>query len=139
MLEATLEDHAARRLLDNIGDRLEHPGGLLDVLVDEIHDYERDVFATGGHGTWPALAEGTLRQKSGGQVLVDSGDLLAALTTSKDLLGDEAVVAADVEHAAYHRYGTSRMPRRDPTPEPGQQVVEGWARTALDYIVDGRR
>lgn len=138
MFEAHLEDDAARRLLHDISDRVDHPAGLLDVLVDEIHDYERDVFATGGHGTWPALAEGTLRQKAGSRVLVDSGDLLDQLTSNKDLLSDEAVVAADVEHARFHRYGTSRMPRRDPTPTPPGAVVEDWARTALDYIVDGR-
>lgn len=137
MFEVDLEERAALRLLDNIHDRLDRPAGLLDVLVDEIHDYERDVFATGGHGTWPALSTNTTRQKDGGQVLVDSGDLLEALTSNKDLLGDEALVSADVEYAGYHRSGTSRMPRRDPTPEPSGAVVEGWARTALDYLVDG--
>lgn len=136
MFEIELEDRAALRLLDNIHDRLQRPDGLLDVLVDEIHDYERDVFATGGHGTWPALSPNTTRQKSG-QILVDGGDLLEALTSNKDLLGDEALVAADVEYAGYHRSGTSRMPRRDPTPQPSGAVLEDWARTALDYLVDG--
>ncbi|MDI6911478.1 hypothetical protein [Nocardioides sp.] len=138
MLEIEVEDRAALRLLDNIGDRLEHPDGLLGALVEEMHDYERDVFATSGHGAWPALSPNTLRQKSGGQVLVDSGDLLHDLTSSKDLLGDEASVTTDADHARFHRYGTSRMPRRDPTPTPPSHVVEEWARTALDYITDGR-
>lgn len=139
MFEIEVEDRAAVRLLDDIGDRLNRPEQLLDVLVDEVHEYERDVFATGGHGTWPGLSPATVAGKGSSQMLVDSGDLLAALTNNADLLGDEAAVTADVAYAGFHKSGTGRMPRRDPAPAPPESVTGEWARTLLDVIVDGHR
>lgn len=138
MFGIEVEDNSAARMLDDIADRLNRPEQLLDVLVDEAHDYERDVFATGGHGQWPALSSRTTALKGSSQLLVDSGDLLAALTTSADLMGDEASVSADVDYAGYLKSGTSRMPRRDPAPEPPQSVLGEWAHTLLDTIVGNR-
>lgn len=135
-LEAHADNTRALSWLRGIGDRLDNPRGLLDVLVDEVHDYEADVFSTAGNGTWAALAEGTLRQKTGSTILQEFGSLLDALTSSSDFTGEDLVVDADgVAHAGYHRSGTSRMPRRDPTPEPPPGVTERWAETLLDEIV----
>jgi phage gpG-like protein len=127
----------AERFIDGIGDRLNRPDQLLDVLVDEAHKYEDEVFATGGHGSWPALSAGTVALKGSSRILVDSGDLLAALTTSSDLMGDDASISADVAYAGYLKRGTGRMPARDPAPEPPQSVVNDWAETLLDEIVTG--
>lgn len=138
MFEVDLEARRGSGLLDDIERRLDRPEQLLDVLVDEVHRYETDVFATGGHGTWPALDPETAARKGSSRILVDSGDLLAALTSSADLLGDSLAVTADVAYAGFHKTGTGRMPRRDPAPEPPASVTGEWARTLLDAIVDGR-
>lgn len=138
-LDFDVDAAAAQRWLDGIGRRLDQPTGLLDSLVDHVHEYESDVFATGGFGTWPGLAEGTARQKSSSRLLVESGDLFDALTSNADVDGDLLTVGADVDHARYHRSGTSRMPRRDPAPEPPGNVTGQWAESLLDEILGGVR
>lgn len=137
-IDFDLEDAGARRMLHDLTGRLNRPEHLLDVLVDKVHEYERDVFASGGNGAWPALSPATVALKGSGQILVDSGSLLDALTSSEDLMGDAAeVTAASVPYAHFHKTGTGRMPARDPAPEPDSGVVEGWAHTLLDEITGG--
>jgi hypothetical protein len=137
MLEVIFEGGRASSLLEGIADRLGSPHAMLDLLVDDVHEYERDVFATNGHGQWPALSPNT---DGSGRMLVDQGDLLAALTTNADLMGDSASVNADdVAHARFHGTGTSRMPRRDPAPPPPGSTVTEWAADLLGYVVDGQR
>lgn len=138
-LDVEFDASRAQRWLDGIGRRLDQPTGLLDALVDHVHDYESDVFATSGFGAWPGLADGTLRQKSGSRVLVDRGDLFDALTSDSNISGDDLLVAAEVDHAIYHARGTGRMPRRDPAPDPQPGVVVDWAETLLDEIIGGVR
>lgn len=139
MLGIDFEARGAVDLLDDVTSRLNRPEQLLGVVVDEVHKYEQNVFDTQGNGTWPALSDTTVELKGSSRMLVDSGDLLAALTSSEDLLGEEAAVTADVAYAGFHKRGTSRMPRRDPAPEPPQSVVDDWAQALLDEIVQGHR
>ncbi|MBB3041020.1 hypothetical protein [Nocardioides soli] len=139
MLDIDVEGRRALGLLDDIGDRLGRPDEMLDLLVDRVHEYERDLFASGGNGQWPALSAKTVALKGSSRVLVDSGDLLADLTTARDLMGDEAVVASDRAYARFHKSGTGRMPRRDPSPQPPEQLVAQWSEDLLGYVVDGQR
>lgn len=139
MFSVEIEDGAARRFLDGIHDRLNRPDHLLDVLVDEVHQYERDLFDSAGDGAWPALTGKTISLKGSSRILVDSGDLLEQLTSASDISGDEAEVVARTAYARFHKHGTSRMPRRDPAPEPSAAKVGEWAEVLLDAIVDGHR
>lgn len=139
MFSVDLEDSAASRFLDGIHDRLNRPEHLLDALVDEVHKYERDLFDSAGDGAWPALSEKTVQLKGSSRILVDSGDLLDQLTTASDISGDDAEVVARTAYARFHKYGTGRMPRRDPAPEPSSAKVGEWAEVLLDTIVDGHR
>lgn len=139
MLDIDVEGRRALGLLDDIGDRLGRPDEMLDLLVDRVHEYERDLFATGGNGQWPALSSKTVALKGSSRVLVDTGGLLDDLTSDRDLLSDEAVVGTDVAYAGFLKTGTGRMPRRDPAPAPSEEKVADWCEDLLGYVVDGRR
>ena len=73
-------DEDARRRLDEIGDRASDLSGAWDRLLPQLRREQRIVFATRGHGRWPANDPKTIRQKGHDRPMVDSGKLLAALT-----------------------------------------------------------
>lgn len=133
MFAVDYEGGRATRLLDGIGRRLGDPHDMLDLLVDNVHEFERDLFASGGNGQWPALSDKTVALKGSSRILVDSGNLLEGLTSNADLLGDEAVVEADVAYAGFHTR------TRNPAPEPPADVVADWAEDLLGFIVGGNR
>lgn len=133
MLSVDFEGRRAVGLLDGIADRLGNPDEMLDLLVDNVHEFERNLFDSGGNGQWPALSPKTVALKGSSRIMVDSGDLLADLTTARDLMGDEAVVETDVAYARFHAR------RRNPAPEPPADVVAEWAEDLVGYVVDGQR
>ncbi|NGZ99398.1 hypothetical protein G5V59_00220 [Nocardioides sp. W3-2-3] len=90
-------------------------------------DFERQVFATRGRGTWEPDDPVTIAGKGSSRVLHDTGDLLDALTTPRTEGESEVVDQGDAYYAIFHRLGSRGMPRRDPAPEPSDSDVEGWA------------
>lgn len=133
MFAVDFEGDRAVRLLDDIADRLGQPNEMLDLLVDNVHEFERDLFASGGNGQWPALSRKTVALKGNSRIMVDSGDLLADLTSSRDLMGDEAVVETDQAYARFHTR------TRNPAPAPPADKVAEWAEDLLGWVVGGHR
>jgi hypothetical protein len=125
ILEIDVEASAAERMVDGIHQRTDNARPLLDLLVDEVHDYESELFATGGHGQWA------------GADLIDTGTLMRELTSNETLAGEDAHVDADVAYAKYLKGGARGAPPRDPAPEPPAGLVASWAHLLLGAIVDG--
>lgn len=134
----------AAGLLDGVRERLENPRPLLELMAEEIRDYERDVFATRGFGRWPALDPDYAKRKGGGRMLVDTGGLLDSLTRHpargavQRISGDSVTVASTDVAAIMHKHGR-HVPRRDPAPAPPRRYVAKWAQTLLRAVVDGER
>lgn len=138
MLVADADTRTAVGLLEDIADRLDRPRPVLELLGTELEEYEDEVFATHGHGAWPSLDPATQRAKGSGRILVASGDLLASLTGRAQVDG-EGVELTGPSYLSYLRSGTSRMPKRDPAPEPPPAQVDDWAEVVLGYVATGRR
>lgn len=136
-LEVEWQAGPAVRRLARIGDRLDDPRGLLQHLVPELHDYEREVFATGGHGEWAPNAPGTVEDKGSSRILVNSGLLLDELTGNSDVMGETLSVGSTRPYAGYLRSGARGMPKRDPAPAPDGATVRSWGSELLTYVVDG--
>lgn len=132
----------AAGLLDGVRERLDNPRPLLELMADEIRDYEADVFRTRGFGRWPALDPETAKRKKGGRMLVDTGGLLRSLTRHpapgavERISGDSVTVASTDVAAIMHKHGR-HVPKRDPAPTPPRRYVTDWAQTLLRAVVDG--
>lgn len=133
---------AADLMLEGILERIDNPDPLLRYLAGEILDYEAEVFATAGFGTWSPLDPDTILAKGSSRILVDDGDLLADLTSARadvEISGDTVTIATDHPAAEYLKRGARGMPKRDPAPEPPPARVEKMAEGLLGFIVAGRR
>ena len=80
------------------------------ILIEQVDEN----FATGGHGSWPPLAESTkVRRRGGGagaQILVDTGRLAASINAGNVNAGNDYVeVFTNVRYAKYH---VSTLPRK---------------------------
>jgi phage gpG-like protein len=139
-----VEIDAAAGMLDGIRQRLDDPRPLLDLMADEIREYEADVFATRGFGRWEALDPEYAKRKGAGRMLVDDGGLLRSLTRHpapdavERISGDSVTVASTDVAAIMHKHGR-HVPRRDPAPAPPRRYVDKWAQTLLRALVDGER
>lgn len=132
---------AADRMVVGILERIEDPDPLLRFLGEQVADFEAEVFATRGFGTWAPLDPATVQIKGSTRVLVDNGDLLDDLTRpsggSIRHEEDSVAVITDEQAAAYLKRGARGMSVRDPAPEPPASRVERWAEDALGFIIDG--
>jgi phage gpG-like protein len=81
-----------------------------------MEQIEQEQFATEGHGEWPPLAESTLRQKSGGEMLVQTGELKGSFSLTSS--PKQAAWGTDVFYATFHQEGTEKMPMRQVIPDP---------------------
>jgi phage gpG-like protein len=87
-------------------------------FADLMAEVETERWDSEGFGSWPPLAASTLRQKHGGQLMVDTGALLASLTGSqaiKEISPQRMVYGTDVDYAHWHQdggYKEGRPPRR---------------------------
>ena len=128
---------APRDVLREIHDRLDRPDALLRHMGLMLEDYEREVFATRDHGGWQTLDPATVDLKGTSRVLVDSGALLAELT-SATIEGETVVVnQGDAFYGRFLRDGERGMPRRDPAPEPHPSTQEEWAEDILAFLTAG--
>ena len=130
---------AASQMVDGIADRLERPRNILGRMGEELIDHEEELFASEGHGEWPALDPMTVAAKGSGRLLVDTGQLLADLTSNSAIRIEDDSVEVSTSHpaAGYLRSGTSRMPRRDPVLEPTSSELRHWADVMARAVVDG--
>lgn len=139
---AEVDVAGAEQMLDEIQQRLDDPTSLLRFLAEEISDYESEVFATQGFGTWGALDPDTVRAKGSGRVLVDTGDLLASLTNanagSVKIVGDTVTVSSGEVSGIMAQRGARGMPKRNPAPEPSPAKVQQWGEHLLQALVEGR-
>lgn len=129
----------AERFLDGIHDRLSNRDRVLDVLGDEARGYGREVFATGGFGTWAPDSLHTVTLKGSGRVLVDSGRLMADVTGTPavDEGAETVTVGTDAPYFGYLKGGANGAPARNPTPPPSASRVTRIAERLLDFVVDG--
>ncbi|MEJ7846434.1 MAG: hypothetical protein WKF93_12395 [Acidimicrobiales bacterium] len=140
-LEVFVDAVSAARRLDGMVRRSSDATPLLQILGDELLEYAAGAFATRGYGQWATLDPATVRAKGNGRVLVDNGGLLADLTSRGSLRrsGETVTLSTDETSAGYLKRGARGMPQRNPTPPPPSPVVNGWAREALGFLVEGRR
>jgi hypothetical protein len=118
--------------LQQIIGRLERPIGALLLLGKALEDYERDEFATSGHGQWQADEPVTQKLKHSGRVLIDTGHLMDQLTRAH-IDGDD--VYLDAGDADYARFQSRR---RNPVPAPALSTIGRWGDQAGNYLVTGR-
>lgn len=135
MIEITIDDRAVRAALERLQRRLADMTPVMQAIATalEANVEKRFETATDPAGRrWKRLAASTLsawldrdkgnRRKDGSlskkgrerlasrRPLYDTGDLLGSLTSSASR--SEARVGFGVPYAAYHEYGTKKMPRR---------------------------
>lgn len=132
---------AAAGMLDGIEQRLSNPRPLLQLLAEEIRDYEKDVFRTGGFGRWEALDPETAQRKGSSRILVDTGGLLESLTryparNAVQTITEDSVTVASTDVAGV--MAQRRKPARNPAPAPSRAQVAGWAQRMLRTLLDGR-
>lgn len=129
----------AHGLLDTLVQRLENDRGIFDLLGGLLEDYERDVFATRGSGTWAPDSSDTIELKGSGRVLVDTGNLLNELTHARRVGEAVQVDAGDAYYARFLRDGDRGMPKRNPAPAPDGAQVSRWGDQLVGFLIDGRR
>lgn len=132
------EIRGAVDLLDDITGRLDDDRAMLGLVAEQLNEHEAAVFATQGRGQWAPLDPATVLLKGSSRVLVDTGDLLDAMTSARVNGEDVELDTRAVPYVKYLRGGARGAPRRDPAPAPQPSQVEGWAEDLLGYVVDGR-
>jgi phage gpG-like protein len=91
---------------------------LWELFKPVMSEIEEEQFASQGHGEWPPLAESTLRYKSGGEMLVESGALKSSLVDPGQAAQTgpmQMTWGTDVEYAHWHQDGgtiAGRPPQR---------------------------
>jgi phage gpG-like protein len=131
---------AAQQMMRGLAERAANTEPAMSSVADEMLAGQADWWASQGHGSWPPLAESTLRIKaSRGQpatMLVATGALRASLT-SKGATGQTLVVSRDQAligtRVAYARFVTRR--RGVIAPPDAERIAE----TILAWLVEGQQ
>lgn len=114
MLKITIDDHQVRKALQRVQRHLDDLTPVMRAVAMELEARVSQRFETERDPTgrpWRALSPRTVARKKGrGRILYDSGDLLGSLTSRAGR--DFAEVGFGQPYAAYHEYGTRKMPRR---------------------------
>lgn len=128
----------AVRRLSQVAGRLD-ARDLLGLLADELIEHVEEAFATSGFGEWAPLDPATVRAKGSGRILVDTGGLLASLTSpaAVEELGETVRIATDHPGAGPLKRGARGMPERNATPTPERPELNSWATRLARYAVDG--
>jgi phage virion morphogenesis protein len=139
-----VDDRALRGRLEAMAQRVANPravlddiGALLESRVQQRFDFKRDPAGVG----WKAWAESTAfqRAKEGrGELLIHGGKRSQHLrdTLNHQVTGDSVLVGFGADYAAFHEFGTRRMPRRGlllANPETGT-LGEADARSVLNLL-----
>lgn len=128
MISITIDDRELRTALDRLARRVEDTSPAMRAIAAELEtrisdrfDAQRDPQGR----AWAPLSGKTLARKKGrGRILYHSGDLLDSLTSRASR--SEAEVGFGKPYAAFHEYGTQKMPRR------GLLMADPQARTLGD-------
>jgi phage gpG-like protein len=117
-LSSTSIDRALGALLDAAADR----GEAIEEIAADFREMAARQFATEGsaEGTpWPPLAPSTARRKKAGAGLLVSSGMLARSLGVRGAAGSveeqdahSLALGTRIPYAAFHRFGTSRMPAR---------------------------
>lgn len=98
---------------------------LWELVKPVAADVEEEQFGSQGEGAWPPLADSTIRRKESGgwpmDPLVRTGDLKGSLVDpgrAADSGPRHLIYGTDVDYAAFHQEGTTRMPARQLIPDP---------------------
>ena len=114
MIDITVDDRELLATLERLRRRLADLTPAMRGIATELEAriearFERQVDPSGR--PWAPLRPSTLeRKKRKGAILYDTGDLQGSLTSAAER--DFAQVGFGVPYAAYHEFGTRRMPRR---------------------------
>jgi phage gpG-like protein len=117
-----------------------------DEIADDYARFQKARWSSHGvsaGSAWPPLAASTVahKRRSGGTMMVESGDLRKSLTQRPfglELITDqELVIGTNVRYAGYHQTGTRRMPAREVIGIP-RPVQELWSRRLMKHIISGR-
>lgn len=169
MIDITLDDREVRAALDRLQNRLANMRPVMRAIATELEARVEARFETAtdpaGRPWAPLKAstltaylsrgkgnyrkDGSLSKKGAARLasrkpLYDTGDLLGSLTSSASR--SEARVGFGVPYAAYHEFGTKRMPRRgmlmgDPQArtlgEADRQAVLDTLREAIERAARG--
>ncbi len=140
MISIDVDTAAGRALLGELVDVINGDRRMRDLAGDLLADYEAEVFGTQGFGQWAPNDPSTVRAKGSGRVLVDTGGLMAEMTSQGSVRsdGDGYAITTDRESAGYLKRGARGMPVRDAAPEPTQAVAERWADQVLNLVTGGR-
>lgn len=125
MIQITIDDRELRDALGRLTRRVEDTTPAMRAIAAEMEtrisdrfDAQRDPAGR----AWSPLSPRTLARKKGrGRILYHSGDLLDSLSSRASR--SEALVGFGKLYAAYHEWGTKKMPRR------GLLMAEPQART----------
>lgn len=119
---------AALQLLQAKGDDLTPS---MQVIADMLVAGVQDQFDSQGGGAWPGFADSTLRRRSGGVLLQDTGRFAGSIRAKYG--ADFAEATTDVSYAVHHVYGAPKanLPRRDPF-----DIDEDVFEDAADYILE---
>lgn len=139
MLTITAEVDAG--LLDAMLQQLEQPRALLEVAGEAMIEYQQEVFATQGFGSWEGNDPVTVAEKGSGRVLVDMGNLLDELTSPGSLKysGDTVTLSTSHLGAVMAKRGARGAPVRNASPPPQNRHLEQWADRILGALVGDPR
>jgi hypothetical protein len=150
-LEFTIEskgDEAVARLLHGLAHDAADPRPAFRQIAEELAIGEGAWFASDGAGTWPALAEATIREKQQKgyppETLVATGKLKRSLIVRSGSSSRRTITARGmrygtrVPYAIYHqraRTGYSKLPSRPPMLPVSRPTRRRMVRDVRDYLM----
>lgn len=123
------------------------PAPVLRMIGHAMMDVERELFAAEGRGAWAPLSPVTVAMKGHDTILRDSDRLLASLTQEGaegqlfEVDGDTLRFGTNLtsEDGTYYpgllKTGTSKMPARDPLPEPRETDMREFTKAIQIWLV----
>lgn len=114
--EITLQDRFVLEFLGQLGRKAENLGGLMDSIGQEMEARVSNRFETRRDPAgveWMGWADSTIESypdDGNGTILDRYGDMLASLNHQAD--ATSVTYGFAMPYAAYHEFGTDRMPRR---------------------------
>ena len=121
-----------KRSINNLAEKIEHPDDKFARRIGDalLEDTDRR-FMTRGYGTWPENKPETVKRKGHGNVLIDSGAMMAS--TKVQRIGNNIKLTVpyggknhDSDVPDYHQEGRGHLPKR--------KIVEATSRLASALV-----